>query len=88
MDEEENTVKGGYVEQEQDHHANGVEDGITTEEVVENIVGSAVALPQEHIVGAKGRVRDKGGDTEDSKNGVGDGDIAFFHAGLTRQDDV
>ena len=88
LDQIEDTVEGGYVDQEQAYHADGVKNGVAAEEVVENIVGSAVALLQEHVVGAQGRVREIRGDTEDSENGVGDGDIAPLHAGLTRQDDV
>ena len=88
MDQEEDPVKGGYIDEEHGDHADGVEDGVPADEVIEDVVGGTVALPQEHVVGVQGRVCDESGGAEDGEDGVGDGDVSLLHAGLPRQDDV
>ena len=87
-DEVKDAVEGEDIEDEQQHDADGVEDGVAADEVVDDIVGRAVAADQEHIVIVEKGVGDRRGDAEEEKNAEGDGDVLLFHACHTRDGDI
>ena len=88
LDQEEDPVKCGYVDEEHGDHTDGVEDGVPADEVIEDVVGGSVALHEEHVVGAHGDIAKVGGDTEGAQYGKGDPDVPLLHAGQPRQTDV
>ena len=88
VDQEKCSVKDGYVEDEQGYNGQGIQDGASSQEVIEDIVGGAVALHEEHVVGAPGYIGQVCGNTEDAQDEVGDPDVLLLHAGQTRQADI
>ena len=83
LDQEEDPVKGGYIDEEHGDHADGVEDGVPADEVIEDVVGGTVALPQEHVFGVQGRVCDESGGAEDGEDGEDGDNDNEFHQGET-----
>ena len=68
LDQEADPVKGGYVDEEHGDHTDGVEHGTAAHQVVQNVIGSAIATEQEHIVSVGENVGDKGGNTKEEQN--------------------
>ena len=87
-DTKKHSVEGDYVDQEQGDHANRVQNGTASQQIVENVVGRSVACFEEHIVGAQRHVSGKGRNAEATENGKGDPDVSFLHAGQTRQANI
>ena len=72
MDQEIDGIEQRDIKDKKKNDQKGIQHGVATDEIVENIIGSAVAADQEHIVVIKQLVRHKGGDAKADQNGKSD----------------
>ena len=71
-------IEGRNVNEEQQDHAQGIEHRRAADEVVEDIVGRAVAAHEEHVVAVRDLVDQVGRNAEGHDDGIGDGDVVPF----------
>ena len=71
LNKEVNPIIKGNIQNKQPDNADGVDNGVTTYQMKQNIVGSAVATEQEHVVLVGEDVGDIGSDAEEEENAEG-----------------
>ena len=86
--QEVDSVECEDVEHKQENHGHGINDRVAAHQVVDQIIGSAVATHQEHVVVVQELVGDCGASAEAKKNCKREGNILLFHAGHSRNNDV
>ena len=87
-DEEVDAIEGRDIQEEQEDDDQGVEDPVSVDEVIEDVVGSAIAAHEEHVVVGESDVDDVGDDAEGDQNQEGDGDVFLLHAHHAGEGDV
>ena len=80
LDEKIYSVKCEYVKDEKDNNDCGVENEMTSDKIVENVVGGSVATHQEHIIVVDYFVSYHRTGAEGKKNKEGEGDVFLLHA--------
>ena len=85
---EQNRIECLNVQYEQGNHAQGIEDRMAAGHVVQDVVGRAVPLHEEHIIVIGGDVGEIGGHAEPTQYSEGDGHILSLHADKPRKPDV
>ena len=80
LDEKIYSVKCEYVKDEKENNYSGVKDEMTSDKIVENVVGGSVATHQEHIIVVDYFVSYHRTGAEGKENKEGEGDVFLLHA--------
>ena len=88
MGEKVYAVVNADVENKQRHHGQRIENLVAAHQIIEDIIGGAVACHQEHVIVTQQHIGDVGGNAEEQQNTEGDADILALHAGHAADEDV